>query len=185
MIGRGWVDEPENANPSDGRDADAAASARAARDEEPDRVWTNEDFTVDNDLADDEVTADDLVVGLPTRPVVGPAIRRNARWWCAAGLIGLSSGQRCLPNYCRRPTRRRALCCLARQRARDASDGMLTEISDCAEPQGCGSCHAQARRASERQERPDVPQRLHGYDTIPGTHRGAAVHREGDVVKHR
>ena len=89
MIGRGWVDGPEKASPNDGRDADAAVPTGSGGDEEPVRVWTNDDFTVDNDLADDEVSADDLVVGLPTRPVVGPAIRRNVRWWCAAGLVGL------------------------------------------------------------------------------------------------
>ena len=128
MIGRGWVDGPGNASPSDGRDADAAASTRGHGDEEPDRVWTNEDFTVDNDLADDDVTSDDLVVGLPTRPVVGPAIRRNARWWCAAGLIGLLLGAAVFTKLLPPPYKAMSSVLLSQAASQNASDGMLTEI---------------------------------------------------------
>src|ERR1700722_8728774 len=98
MIGRG-LDGPGTVNPDDARsretparDRDTPVPSRRVGDDEPGRVWTNNDFTVDNDLAGDDVTADDLVIGMPTRPVVGPAIRRNARWWCAAGLLGLVVG---------------------------------------------------------------------------------------------
>jgi capsular polysaccharide biosynthesis protein len=128
MIGRGWVDEPENASPSEGRNADADRSARGTGDDEPERVWTNEDFTVDNDLADDEVTADDLVVGLPTHPVVGPAIRRTVRWWCAAGLVGLLVGAAVftmLPP----PYKAASSVLLSQSAAANTSDAMLTEVA--------------------------------------------------------
>jgi capsular polysaccharide biosynthesis protein len=129
MIGRGWVDEPQKANPSDGRDADGARSAGTARDEEPARVWTNEDFSVDNDLADDEVTADDLVVGLPTRPVVGPAIRRTARWWCAAGLVGLLIGAALFTKILPPPYKATSSVLISQSAPGDASDAILTDIA--------------------------------------------------------
>jgi len=129
MIGRGWVDEPQKANPSDGRDADGSMPAGAARDEEPARVWTNEDFTVDNDLADDEVTSDDLVVGLPTRPVVGPAIRRTARWWCAAGLVGLLIGAALFTKLLPPPYKATSSVLISQPAPGDASDAMLTDIA--------------------------------------------------------
>ncbi len=129
MIGRGWVDDPQKANPSDGRDADAAKPAGARRDEEPARVWTNEDFSVDNDLADDEVTGDDLVVGLPTRPVVGPAIRRNARWWCAAGLIGLVLGAALFTKVLPPPYKATSSVLISQSAPGDASDAILTDIA--------------------------------------------------------
>jgi len=129
MIGRGWVDEPQKANPSDGRDADASMPVGAARDEELARVWTNEDFTVDNDLADDEVTGDDLVVGLPTRPVVGPAIRRTARWWCAAGLIGLLIGAALFTKILPPPYKATSSVLISQPAPGDASDAMLTDIA--------------------------------------------------------
>jgi capsular polysaccharide biosynthesis protein len=129
MIGRGWADEPEKANSNDERDGHAAGRAGSARDEEPARVWTNEDFTVDNDLADDEVTSDDLVVGLPTRPVVGPAIRRTARWWCAAGLAGLVIGAALFTKVLPPPYKATSSVLLSQAAPGDASDAMLTDIA--------------------------------------------------------
>jgi capsular polysaccharide biosynthesis protein len=127
MIGRGWVDEPENASPKEGRDAEADLPARG--DDEPSRVWTNEDFSVDNDLADDEVTADDLVVGLPTRPVVGPAIRRTVRWWCAAGLAGLLVGAAVFTKLLPPPYKATSSVLLSQPAAGDPPDAMFTEIA--------------------------------------------------------
>jgi capsular polysaccharide biosynthesis protein len=129
MIGRGWVDEPQKADPSDGRNADASKPVGAARDEEPARVWTNEDFTVDNDLADDEITSDDLVVGLPTRPVVGPAIRRTVRWWCAAGLVGLLMGAALFTKVLPPPYKATSSVLISQPAPGDASDAMLTDIA--------------------------------------------------------
>jgi capsular polysaccharide biosynthesis protein len=128
MIGRGWADEPEKANPNDERDGHAERRARSARDEEPARVWTNEDFSVDNDLADDEVTVDDLVVGLPTRPVVGPAIRRTARWWCAAGLVGLVIGAALFTKVLPPPYKATSSVLIDQPAPGDASDAMLTDV---------------------------------------------------------
>jgi len=129
MIGRGWVDGPENASPDEGRDADADLPARGARDDEPGRVWTNEDFTVDNDLAYDEVSSDDLVVGLPTRPVVGPAIRRTVRWWCAAGLLGLLIGAAVFTKLLPPPYKATSSVLLSQPAAGDPPDAMFTEIA--------------------------------------------------------
>src|SRR5215469_7141050 len=129
MIGRGWVDVPENASPNEGRDAAADLPTRGAGDEEPGRVWTNEDFTVDNDLADDDVTANDLVVGLPTRPVVGPAIRRTARWWCAAGLVGLLIGAAVFTKILPPPYKATSSVLLSQPATGDAPDAMFTEVA--------------------------------------------------------
>src|SRR5215472_13535439 len=129
MMGRGWVDGPGNASPDEGRDAAADLPARGVGDDEPGRVWTNEDFTVDNDLADDEVTADDLVVGLPTRPVVGPAIRRAVRWWCAAGLVGLLLGAAVFTKLVPPPYKATSSVLLSQPAAGGTSDAMFTEVA--------------------------------------------------------
>jgi capsular polysaccharide biosynthesis protein len=129
MIGRGWADEPEKANPNDGREADVAGRRRGARDEEPSQVWTDDDFTVDNDLADDEVTADDLVVGMPTRPVVGPAIRRTVRWWSALGVVGLLIGAAVYTKVLPPPYKATSSVLVAQPSGQDATDAMLTDIA--------------------------------------------------------
>jgi capsular polysaccharide biosynthesis protein len=129
MIGRGWADEPEKANPNDAGNAEVAGRGRGARDEEPSRVWTDDDFTVDNDLADDEVTADDLVVGMPTRPVVGPAIRRTVRWWSALGVVGLLIGAAVYTKVLPPPYKATSSVLVAQPAGQDATDAMLTDIA--------------------------------------------------------
>lgn len=129
MIGRGWVEGPKSASPNDRRDGDVPVTASGVGDEEPGRVWTNDDFTVDNDLAADEVTADDLVVGMPTRPVVGPAIRRTVRWWCAAGLVGLVLGAAAFTKLLPPPYKAASSVLLIQPAAQNGADVMLTEIA--------------------------------------------------------
>jgi capsular polysaccharide biosynthesis protein len=108
--------------------ADKPARARA-RDEEPGRVWTNDDFSIYNDLADDDLTADDLVLAMPTRPVVGPAIRRNVRWLCAAGLLGLLVGGALYTKVIPPPYKATSSVLLIQPPASDAADVMLTEAA--------------------------------------------------------
>ncbi len=127
MIGRDGVDGRGPANPNEMRDRGSAATGRAG-DEVPERVWTNDDFTVANDLAADDVTSDDLVVGMPTRPVIGPAIRRNARWWCAAGLVGLVLGA-ALFTKMPPPYKATTTVLLTQPAGSAAFDEMLTEVA--------------------------------------------------------
>ncbi len=147
MIGRG-LDGPGTVNPDEARNRETPARDResSARDwdtpvrdretpvpsgrvadDEPGRVWTNNDFTVDNDLAGDDLTADDLVVGMPTRPVVGPAIRRNARWWCAAAVIGLVLGAGVFTKM-PPPYKATSNVLLTQPAGQQAADVMLTEL---------------------------------------------------------
>jgi hypothetical protein len=140
MIGRG-LDGPGTVNPDDRRDRETQARDREtpsrdrdsqvptgrAGDDEPGRVWTNNDFTVDNDLAGDDITADDLVVGMPTRPVIGPAIRRTARWWCAAGLVGLVLGAGIFTKL-PPPYKATSTVLLVQPPGQQAADVMLTEL---------------------------------------------------------
>ena len=109
----------------------SAAPARAwtSKDDEPGRVWTNDDFSIYNDLADDDLTADDLVLAMPTRPVVGPAIRRHVRWWCAAGVLGLLVGIALYTKVIPPPYKATSSVLLSQPAPGDASDGMLTEVA--------------------------------------------------------
>lgn len=127
MTDRGGVDGRGTAPPNEMRDRRLAATGRAG-DEVPERVWTNDDFTVANDLAADDVTSDDLVVGMPTRPVIGPAIRRNARWWCAAGLVGLVLGAAVFTKM-PPPYKATTSVLLTQPAGAAAFDEMLTEVA--------------------------------------------------------
>ncbi len=134
----GAVDEEPKQAPATRADQLGRASANketeprrvwSSKYDEPGRVWTNDDFSVDNDLADDDITADDLVLAMPTRPVVGPAIRRNVRWWCAAGVLGLVLGAALFTKVLPPPYKATSSVLLRQPAPGDASDGMLTDLA--------------------------------------------------------
>jgi hypothetical protein len=118
-------EEPDPAGAADSRGGDAEAGGRRPADE-PAWMWTDDDFTASPDFAGDY--AADMAVGTPTKPELGPAIRRRAGLWVTTGLLGLAVGAAAfvkLPP----PYKATTSVLVAQSADQPSADQILTEVA--------------------------------------------------------